>query len=228
MGVSQQPDRMLKVGFILVTVALLVVSAWAVTYYDSSSSELAVKNQEVLRLHAIALAENITVLQLQMQIVSIGANVSILNQRIVTLLQERAASNVLIANLTGQVQALKNQSAWLSLELAAVEGIGKLSVSVLVANDTITLPTNSSIAITSQANSHNGTLAFLSPAGCPISGQTVQSTSSQYVLHIQFSPGASLSRSSYYTVGSVPFSVYYDDVGSSPVECTFSLLYVQP
>ena len=210
-----------------VTVVILAVSLVAGVYYFSSGANATSKDREILILRAQVLLENATILELKRTILQLNANLTALSQRLAALSLNQTINSLELTILTHQIAALQNETAQLSLELAVAEQVGNLSVSTLVANETVTVQPGATATATSQANGSNGTLVFYSPVGCPVSGHTIQATSAQYKLYILLD-SAGASESSYFaSVSGQPYTVYLQNVGTAPVQCTFSLLYVQ-
>jgi hypothetical protein len=203
---SQKPNRRLIIGFVAATVLLLLVSLGSASYYYSTSSSLSAKDQQILRLRAAVLTENESILLLELNALRFTSNIATLDQ---------------------QVARLENQTAILRMELSVAEQQGKIQVLTYFANRTVSIPANSTVEVTSQAPGHNGTIVFLSPGGCPISGKNVQSTSPQYLLYILVDSRAKPEQSAYYTVNGQPFSLFLENVGPTQVACRFSLLYVE-
>ena len=65
---TPKSQRSYLVGFTAATVVLVIVSAVSATYYYSSSADLLTKDQEILHLRAQVLAQNMTTLEMQLQI----------------------------------------------------------------------------------------------------------------------------------------------------------------
>jgi hypothetical protein len=128
-------------------------------------------------------------------------------------------------NIT-QARALQNDSARLQLELSIVEQVGKLSIYTYYVNDTMTVAPNSTVLLTSQVNGYNGTIVFISPNGCYSAGAQAESVQPQYVLDILLNSNSPPLTSAYTSLSGQPYSVYFKNIGSSPVQCTFSLFYV--
>jgi hypothetical protein len=224
---SERPPRSYLVGFTAATVVLIIVSVAAGAYYYTANSELQSKDREILSLRASLLVENATALELELKIIELDTNMSALTQEITALTQSEGASSSQISSLTLQLLSLKNQSAFASLELSAAEHIGNLSFVPFFVNDTVSVPPGSSMEIASESSGYNGTLAFISPAGCPSPGENLKSTTPQYVEYLLLSPGALPSKSQYARIDGQPFSFYLQNVGQSAVQCTFSLLFVR-
>lgn len=224
---SQKPHRLVLTGLVVVTVALVVVSLGAASYYYTSTSALSAKNQEILRLRITALAENASILQLELSILSLNSNITSLNQEIASLQQSQAASAAEAAALRNSVSQLKNESALLGLELAVAEKVGSLSVLTYFVNDTVTVPPSTTFEVTSQANGYNGTIVFMSPNGCPSTGGNLSSVTPRYVDYIWLSSKGTPLLAYYDSIKGQPFTLYLQNVGTSPVECTFSLFYVR-
>ncbi len=225
---AEKPQRSYLVGFTAATVILVIVSAVSVSYYYSSSTDLIAKDQQILHLRAQLLAENATSLELQLRILLLNSNITMLNQRIAGLLQGQGVYNTEIASLVGQVTRLENQSAFLNLELSVVEAAaGHLTIHSYLVNDTVTVAPNTTMQVTSQSPGQPGTLAFISPAGCRSPGNSIQSSSPTFVYYILLdSASTGLVQSTYETVNATSFSFSFQNVGPSPVSCTFSLFYV--
>lgn len=225
---TQKPQRSYLVGFTAATVILVIVSAVSVTYYYSSSADLLTKDQEILHLRAQMLVQNYTALELQLKIFELNDNITLLNQQITGLTQSQSASSSEIASLVGQVMRLQNQSAFLSLELTVVEGAaGSLAVHPYFVNDTVTVAPGTTMQVTSQSPGKAGTLAFVSPAGCRSPGDSIQSSSPTFVYYVLLDSTSTAKAQSYYeNVNATSFSFSFQNVGPSPVSCTFSLFYV--
>ena len=224
---AQKPQRSYLVGFTAATVILVIVSAVSVTYYYSSSADLLAKDQEILHLRALTLAQNATVLEMQFQVYQLNANITQLNQRIAGLTQSQIVSTSEITSLVNQVLRLQNRSAFLTLELSVLESAGHLTIHSYFVNDTVTVSPNTTMEITSQSPGQPGTLVFTSPAGCRSPGDSIQSSSPTFVYYVLLdSTSTGTSRSSYQSVNATSFSFSFQNVGPSPVSCTFSLFYV--
>ncbi|MDG7007282.1 MAG: hypothetical protein JRN06_03430 [Nitrososphaerota archaeon] len=225
---TQKPQRSYLVGFTAATVVLVIVSAVSVTYYYSSSADLLTKDQEILHLRAQMLVQNFTALELQLKIFELNGNITLLNQQITGLTQSQSASGSEIASLVGQVARLENQSAFLSLELSVVEGAaGSVTIHPYFVNNTVTVAPGTTVQITSQSPGQAGTLAFVSPTGCTSPGDSIQSSSPTFVYYILLdSTSKATVRSDYENVNATSFSFSFQNVGLSPVSCTFSLFYV--
>jgi hypothetical protein len=224
---SEKPHRSYLVGFTAATVVLIIVSVAAGAYYYSANSSLQSKDREILSLRASLLVENATALELELKIIELDTNVTGLTQKITSLTQSEGSSSAEISSLTLQLLSLKNQSAYASLELLAAEQVANLSFVPFFLNDTVSVPPGSSMELASESGGYNGTLAFISPAGCPSPGENLQSTTPQYVEYLLLSPGATTLKSQYARIGGQPFSFYLKNVGQSAVECTFSLIFVR-
>ena len=215
-------------GLALALVALLLLTIGTAAYYYSTSAALHAKDQEILRTRIAMLAQNATILNLQLEILTLEQNITGLNRQVVSLLQDRAASNVQIASLTSQVASLENRSALLGLELAVAENAtGHFTVYGYLVNRTVTVPPSSTIQVESQAPGMAGTLVYLSPGGCPTAGNSVGASTSVFEYTVKLDPGsANLVRSSYEYTNMTAFTFSLQNVGASPVSCTFSLFYV--
>jgi hypothetical protein len=224
---SDRPQRSYLVGFTAATVVLMIVSVAAGAYYYTANSELQSKDREIITLRASLLVENATALELELKVIELDTNISALSQEITSLAQSEGTSSAQITSLTLQLLNLKNQSAFASLELSAAEQVGNLSFVPYFVNDTVSVPAGTSMEVASEAGGYNGTLVFISPAGCPSPGEDLKSTTPQYVEYLLLSPGASPSKSLYARIAGQPFSFYLQNVGQSAVLCTFSLLFVR-
>jgi hypothetical protein len=202
----------LKVPFVAVIVVLLLVSSAFAYYYLNSASDLSDRNREVASLES--------------NLNELNAKVSSLNQGIANLQSNQTASKALLSSLELEVSQLQNDSALLQLELSIVEQIGKLSIFTYYVNDTMTAAPNSTVLLTSQVNGYNGTIVFISPNGCYSAGTQAESVQPQYVLDILLNSNSPLLTSAYTSLSGQPYSVYFKNIGSSPVQCTFSLFYV--
>jgi hypothetical protein len=203
---SQKGSRLLKVAFVGVVILLLLVSVGAASYNNSANSALATKDLEILKLRALLLTENASLLIMQLNALRLNADLSTLSQKVATL---------------------QNQSALLRMELSVAQQAGKFQVVAYIANKSVLLSVGTTLEVTSQVPGHNGTLVFLSPGRCPTSGSMVQSTSPQYLLYILVDSRAKPSQSGFYTVSGQSFSLFLENVGPSIVLCKFSLLYVE-
>jgi cell division protein FtsB len=202
----------LKVPFVAVAVVLLLVSSAFAYYYLNSASELSDRNREVASL--------------QSNLNELNAKVSSLNLEIDNLQSNQTASKALLSSLELEVSQLQNDSARLQLELSIVEQVGKLSIYTYYVNDTMTVAPNSTVLLTSQVNGYNGTIVFISPNGCYSAGAQAESVQPQYVLDILLNSNSPPLTSAYTSLSGQPYSVYFKNIGSSPVQCTFSLFYV--
>jgi len=225
---SGKPPPSYLVGFTAATVILVIVSALSVTYYYSSSASLLTKDQEVLLLKGQLLAENATALELELSIFQLNANITALNQQIAGLQQSQSVSSSEINSLVGQVMRLQNRSAFLGLELSVVQGAaGNLTIHSYFVNDTVTVPANSFMQITSQSPGQTGTLVFVSPAGCQSPGKSIQSPAPTFAYSVLLdSRSTGYVRSDYQKVNATSFAFSFQNMGPTAVSCTFSLFYV--
>ena len=223
-ALSQNPRRPLLMVVATAVALLIVVSVFTGWYYYTTSSDLSAKDQEIGLLRSTIAKENVTVLTLQTSILALNASISLLNLELATL---KANETVYAAALHDELLRLQNQSAMVGLELAVVEEVGNLAVTTYHSNSTAVVPPGSTLEVASKAAASNGTLVFLSPAGCPSTGDTVQSTGTQYSLTIVLDPGGPPLKSDFRTVSGTPFAVDLENTGATSVGCTYSLLYVQ-
>ena len=225
---AQKPQRSYLVGFTAATVILVIVSSVSVTYYYSSSADLLTKDREILQLQALSLSMNATVLEEQIQIYRLNANITMLNQQIAGLTQSQGVSNQEITSLVNQVLKLENLSAFLILELSVVaRTAGNLSVSAYFVNDTVAVAPSTIMEVTTQTTGRNGTLAFISPNGCASPGNSIGSSYPTFQYYITLDSGSTnYVKSSFAKVYAPTFSFYLQNVGQSAVTCTFSLFYV--
>lgn len=225
---SGKQTRSYLVGFTAVAVILLIVSVFSASYYYSSSSSLTAKDQEILHLKAMALAQNATQLELEVDIVELNSNITTLDQKVSGLTQSQEVSSSEITSLVDQVMRLQNQSALLSLELSVVEGAaGPLAIQTYFVNDSVTVASNTTLLLTSQNPGEAGTLVFDSPTGCASPGSRVLSSSPTFVYYILLNSAATgVVQSIYENVNATSFSFSLQNAGLSAVSCTFSLFYV--
>lgn len=214
-------------GLASLAVFILAVSLVGGAFYYSSNAAVLSKDQEILGLRATVLSQNATILQLEIDILRLNANLTNLNAEVTALSINQTANKINLAVLTSQVSTLQNESALLSLELAVAERVGGLAVLTYVADRTTSVQPGGAVEVTNQANGYNGTLAFLSTNGCPSSGEDVNMIGSQYTLGIILNSTGPPLMSDFSNLSGEPFSVYMQNVGSTPVQCTFSLLYVR-
>lgn len=219
---------MYLIGFVAVTVLLVVVSAFSASYYFSSSKSLLSQDQEILSLKAALLTQNATALELELNILELDSNITVLNQRIAGLTQNQSAYSSEVAFLNGQLTRLENQSAFTSLQLSVVErAAGNLSIHSYFADRNMTVAPGTTVQITAQNPGKPGTLVFTSTSGCRSPGGSVQSPSPAFAYSILLdstSPG--VVHSSYEKVNATSFTFSFQNVGPSMVSCAFSLFYV--
>jgi hypothetical protein len=223
---SQSSSRVLKTGFVVVAVLLLVVSLVAANYYSTSSSELSTKNLEILRLRVSGLTENSTLLQTELVVLALNSSIARLNSVIASLQSNLTASRAESGNLTSQIASLENRSALLSLQLSVVENVAKVSLITLFANYSLSVQPNSTVPLASEPGGSNGTIAFLSSKGCQSAGTQTGSVTPTFALQILLDSRGGTLVSSYHRVAGQPFTVAFKNVGPTTVQCTFSLFFV--
>ena len=222
-----RPNRLLLVFSVTVTVVLMVVAIGAAAYYYSSADTISSKDATILGLRAQLLSQNVTSLKLELKLAELDINITVLQKEVADMAANQTLSAARASLLSQEVLSRENQSAFLSTELAVAQRVGGFSVVTYLSNKTVLVGPGSTVDVADQANGHNGTLAFVSLAGCPASGDRVQESSSHYGLYLLLNSSGTLLRSDFRTVGTEPFSVYLQNVGPEPMLCTFSLLYAQ-
>ena len=123
-------------------------------------------------------------------------------------------------NITAENQLLQQ-------EISFLEKDGNLGLDVLAVNKTVTVPPQDSL-LYANIIGYNGTLEFESTNGC---NMNVMKVGNEFVngTHLFVFPlDASAMRlaGGTYSDLSGNFSVLFQNVGTSPVNCTFSLFYV--
>lgn len=124
-------------------------------------------------------------------------------------------------NITAENQLLQQ-------EISFLEKDGKVGLDVLAVNKTVTVPQQDSL-LYANVIGYNGTLEFESPNGCNMNipkvglNELVNGTP-QFVFPLDASD-MGLAGGTYSDL-SGNFSVLFQNIGTSPVNCTFSLFYV--
>ena len=224
---SRQPRRIVIVTLAVAAIVIVLVSLVALTFYYSSNAALAEKDAEILTLQTKLLTANATILQLQVKILGLDANLTSLYQVLAGLAVNQTVSTLQLASLNGQIAKLQNESALAQLELAVAEQVGKLSVNVYAVNETLTVQPGTTLQVTSQPNGYNGTLVFFGTSGCPSPGDSVPSTSPQFLMYILLDSRSPPLTSDFARLSGQPYSVYLQNVGNTAVSCTFSVLFVR-
>lgn len=198
-------------------ILLILVSAAFAYYYQQSQSTISQQAQEITRLQQEESKLNITIL-------SLDANVSGFETNLTTSYSRMASLQLQVNRLEGQ---LEDQAALDSLEFGILYKVTGLSVSPALVNATISLSSGGIQVFGSSSAGPGQTLAFISKAGCPVSGIRVVQAQPE-VIAIILDSRVSPVTSYYNSTGTQPYTIEFDNVGPGSVQCTYSLFSVAP
>ena len=213
-------------GFVVLTALLLMVSLLATAYYSTSTATLAAKDKEVADLRLALALQNETIYGLKLNIIILNSSMAALNQKVASLEGDQNASSAEISSLASQILRLRNQSAFLNLELSVAEQAGNFTIIPYYDNRTMTVQPSTTVQVASNSRASTGTIAFVSPSGCSSVGTDTAPGTSTVAFEVLLSSNGSSLLSSYHRVSGEPFTFSLKNVGPAPVSCTFSLFYV--
>ena len=198
-------------------ILLILVSAAFAYYYQGSQSTISQQAQEITRLQLDETKLNITILSLDANVTGLEMNLTASYSRIASLQPQ-------IIRLEEQFE---EQMALDSLQYGVLYHVTGLSVVHLQVNATVSLPLGGTQTFASSSGGPDETLAFVSSAGCPVSGirvVQVQPVVIAIILDSRVPPVTSY----YNSTVDQPYTIEFDNVGPGSVQCTYSLFSVAP
>ena len=206
-----------RIPIFALLILLVLVSAAFVYYYQESQSTISQQAQEITRLQLEESKLNLTIL-------SLNANVTGLEMNLTTSYSRIASLQLQLDRLEEQ---LEEQAALDSLEFGILYHVTGLSVGPNLVNATVALPSGGTQIFGSSSGGPGQTLAFISKAGCPVSGIRVVQAQPE-VIAIMLDSRVPPVTSYYNSTGAQPYTIEFDNVGPGSVQCTYSLFSVAP
>ncbi len=198
-------------------ILLILVSAAFAYYYQGSQSTISQQAQEITRLQLDETKLNITILSLDANVTGLEMNLTASYSRIASLQPQ-------IIRLEEQFE---EQMALDSLQYGVLYHVTGLSVVHMQVNATVSLPSGGTQTFASSSGGPDETLAFVSNAGCPVSGIRVvqaQPVVIAIILDSRITPVTSY----YNSTVDQPSTIEFDNVGPGSVQCTYSIFLVAP
>lgn len=127
---------------------------------------------------------------------------------------------------TVTLQNLTDEYELLLMEISYLESVGNLGLSVFAINQTITVPPDTTQIFANSNNGYNGTLEFVSPTGCHSDAPKEDFFDGLQNLTFPLNSVFANLAGSAIQLNSSQFSVSFRNIGSTNVNCTFTLVYV--
>jgi hypothetical protein len=213
-----------SVTYALVALVILITALFAY-YYLESQTTLSQKDQQITSLESALGIQKLNATKLQVEGAKLNVSIANLVAEISSLRTNQSASQLRISQLEMQLGNYRNESALDSVELGIVYQVKGISVSPLFLNTTLTVAPDATVTNAAGSGGGNWTLVFLSPKGCPIQGigQT-QAQSNTIIIFLNSTwPAITFDAA---PIGPQPFTLQFQNVGDSSVECYFSIYTV--